>query len=134
MNLRKVDIGKLPDGKNAYEIVERWIHNVLNQKLDLLTVLIIGSRAEGKWEPWSDIDLVAIFENLPDNLDRWSDFIFDDTPFIESRIYTKEEFLKALEELDLTALEAMHHGLLIYDKGFYNEARKKFDEVVKNGN
>ena len=25
----------------------------------------------------------------------------------------------------------MRHGLLIYDKGFYNEARKKFDEVVK---
>jgi len=107
--------------------------NVIRRNYRLLTIIIIGSRAEGKHKPWSDIDVIAIFETLPPYTNRWSDFMFNNTPLIEPRIYTKEEFLKALEELDLTALESMHHGLVIYDKNFYNKAKRKFDEVVKNG-
>ena len=33
--------------------------------------------------------------------------------------------------MDLTALESMHHGLIIYDRNFYNKAKRKFNEVVR---
>jgi len=131
MITKRVDLGKLPDGKDAFEVVKKWILNVIRRKYKLLTVIVIGARAEGRYKPWSDIDIVAILETLPSYIDRWNDFIFNDTPLIEPRIYTKEEFLEALEELDLTALESMHHGLVIYDRNFYNKAKKKFNEVIK---
>ena len=133
MVIKRVDLGKLPNGEDAFEVVKKWILNVIRRNYRLLTIIIIGSRAEGKHKSWSDIDVVAIFETLPPHTDRWSDFMFNNTPLIEPRIYTKEEFLKALEELDLTALESMHHGLVIYDKNFYNKAKRKFNEVVKSG-
>ena len=31
----------------------------------------------------------------------------------------------------MTALEAIHHGLLIYDKGFYAQAKEKFNQVME---
>ena len=131
MIVKRVDLGKLPNGEDAFDVVKKWILSVIRRNYKLLTVIAIGSRAEGKHKPWSDIDIVAILETIPSHIDRWCDFVFDNTPLIEPRIYTKEEFLRALEELDLTALESMHHGLIIYDRNFYNKAKRKFNEVVR---
>lgn len=47
--------------------------------------------------------------------------------------YTRGEFLKALENLSPSALDAITEGKVFYDNGFYKIAKKKFEELKKRG-
>ncbi len=50
---------------------------------------------------------------------------------LEPRAYTPDEFLDAIWALDLTALDAMGEGVVLYDDGFWKEARKAFQVAKK---
>jgi len=126
-----LNLGKTWRGEDVGEIVRRWISEV-SKRYRLKMVIAIGSRVEGRAKPWSDVDLVVVVENPPkDSRARWHDFRVDGCLIVEPRVYGEEEFLEALRNLDLSALEAMHHGLIILDEGFYERARRVYEEVVK---
>lgn len=50
---------------------------------------------------------------------------------LEPRAYTPMEFLDALWSLDLTALDAVDEGIVLYEDGFWNEAKEAFMAVKK---
>lgn len=124
------NFGETWKGENVDEVLKRWLAKV-SQRSTLRMVVAIGSRTEGKAKPWSDLDLVVVVKEAPEGLDRWFSFRVPECEIIEPRVYTEEEFIEALEELDLSALEAMHHGILIYDNGFYKKAFEVFLRVTK---
>jgi len=108
---------------------------LLRSPLKVRTIIVMGSRARGDWKPWSDVDILVVAENLPKGWLR-SDVlqVIDDTVIkaeIEVRGFTPDEFLKLLEELSLTALDAMNEGVVVYDDGYWKEAKARFEEVKK---
>jgi hypothetical protein len=47
-----------------------------------------------------------------------------------SECCSKDEFLKKLEMFDINALDALLHGRVIYDDGFWLKAREKGKEIM----
>jgi len=130
MERSKMDLGRTWDGRDVNEIVKRWMREG-SKRYKLRTVIAIGSRVEGRAKPWSDLDVVVIVEKPQRGEINWRDFRVEGCLIIEPRIYDEKEFLNALENLDLSALEAMHHGLVLFDDGFYEKARRVYEKVVR---
>lgn len=113
-------------GRNVDNVVDKYLEKVkLRVKLHLLIVL--GSRARGDYKPSSDVDVVVVADELPQ--DWWS---FLKEPLIDPRAYTPREFLKSIRRLDPTALDAMAEGVVVHNDGFLAKARREFDKVVKD--
>jgi len=132
---KKHDYGVNEEGFDVAISVEKYKEILLRSPLKVRTIVVMGSRARGDWKPWSDVDVLVVAENLPRGWSR-SDVlqVLDDTVIkaeIEVRGFTPDEFLKLLEELSLTALDAMDEGVIVYDDGYWKEAKAKFEEVKK---
>ncbi|HID16905.1 TPA: hypothetical protein EYP26_01275 [Candidatus Bathyarchaeota archaeon] len=50
---------------------------------------------------------------------------------LEPRAYSPEKFLNAIWALDLTALDAVEEGVVLYDGGFWKEAQEAFRSTKK---
>lgn len=126
------DFGIDEFGRDVYNGVISYLKVLKKRDLDLNAVLVLGSRAKGRGKPKSDVDLLVIASNLPKGLKRH--LVLLDNPIwmgIEPCGCTKEEFLRWLEEFRLIALDAMYYGKLVYDDGFWSEAKKKFTKMEK---
>lgn len=100
------------------------------------TVILFGSYARGDYNLASDFDLVVISDRIKGNpLERTRELYKLNEEFLPVDIiaYTEEEFLKALENLSPSALDAVAEGRVLHDNGFYKAARKKFEELKKRG-
>ena len=97
---------------------------------------------KGSWKPTSDVDVTIISSNLPAQKDGFSikkligigsDSVLSDRPLslgIEpSGCCSRSEFLKRIENLNVEALDALYYGLVIYDDGFWKEAKLKLKEL-----
>ncbi|MHA1834409.1 MAG: nucleotidyltransferase domain-containing protein [Candidatus Baldrarchaeia archaeon] len=124
------DFGETWRGEKVNKILKRWLKEV-SQRTTLKMVIAFGSRVKGKAKPWSDLDLLVVVKKAPKGLARWLNFRVPGCEVIEPRVYAEDEFFKALKELDLTILEALHHGILIFDDGFYKKAFEEFSKVVE---
>ncbi|MDK2796113.1 MAG: uncharacterized protein PWQ22_1010 [Archaeoglobaceae archaeon] len=101
-----------------------------------VTIILFGSYARGNYNLASDFDIIVISDKLKGNpLERTKDIYMLNEEFLPVDIlaYKKEEFIKALENLSPSALDAMDHGKVLHDDGFYEIARKKFEELKKKG-
>ncbi len=93
------------------------------------SIVVFGSRARGCWKPWSDIDVLIVLKLAPEGLDRFK--LIPYTPMIQPWIYTEDEFYTALKNFDIAVLDALEHGIVVYDDGFWIEAKKYFQEFKK---
>ncbi|MHA1722853.1 MAG: nucleotidyltransferase domain-containing protein [Candidatus Baldrarchaeia archaeon] len=130
MKPNNFNFGETWRGEKVNEILKHWLKEV-SRYTTLKMVIAIGSRVEGKAKPWSDLDLLVVVKEAPKGFARWLNFRVPGCEVIEPRVYTEKEFFKALKELDLTILEALHHGVLIFDDGFYEKAFEEFLKVVE---
>lgn len=112
--------------KDVQDYVER-----LRKNIKVHSLVVFGSLAKGDFKPWSDVDMVIIAGDLPRGLDRFELFYLPRDFAMDPRPYTKEEFLKAIEEIDLTAWDSIHEGKVVFDDGFWKSAREKFEGVKK---
>jgi len=99
-------------------------------------IIVHGSVARGDHVLGrSDIDVLVIsdrFEGM-DVRDRFSELLpygAGRTVFFEALGFTREEALRMLENLNLLMLDALHHGKVVYDRGFYGQLRAKFERLV----
>ncbi|BAA29478.1 nucleotidyltransferase domain-containing protein [Pyrococcus horikoshii] len=118
--------------KQLKELVDRIV-KYLNGDV---TVILFGSYARGDYNRTSDFDIVVISDRLDGNpLERTKPLYALNEDFLPVDIiaYTREEFLKALENLSPTALDAISYGKVLYDDGFYKIAREKFEELKRKG-
>jgi hypothetical protein len=125
------DFGIDETGDDVYEGVLDYLRKV-KEKVKLHTFVVFGSRARGDYKPGSDVDIVIIADDLPKGWERVMLFYgIDKIVPIEPRAYTSEEFLKGIERIDVTTWDSLHEGIILYDDGFWEKAKKKFDEVKK---
>jgi glycosyltransferase involved in cell wall biosynthesis len=95
--------------------------------VDLSAIVVLGSRAKGRWTKKSDVDVVVIARNLPAG--RMRNRILSEGRIlmsIQPKGYSNEEFLKDLDNLSLIPLDAMYFGKPIYDDGFWTSVIKRF--------
>jgi len=98
--------------------------------------IIHGSVARGDYVLGrSDVDVLVIsdrFEGM-DVRDRVSMLLpygVGRAVFFEALGFTREEALRMLEDMNLLMLDALHHGKVIYDRGFYGQFKARFKRLV----
>lgn len=131
-------------GRDVEDGLRQYIKVLKSRKLQIHTVIVLGSRVKGGWEPSSDVDITIIAGNLHNegrnlftkrlfSLKR--KFVLSDRSLymgIEpSGCCSKTEFLARLEQFDIQALDAIHYGYVIYDDGFWGTVKIKYKEIEK---
>ncbi|AAL80896.1 nucleotidyltransferase domain-containing protein [Pyrococcus furiosus DSM 3638] len=120
----------------SLEKLKRFVDRIVAYLEGDATVILFGSYARGDYNLASDFDLVVISDNIKGNpLERTRELYMLNEELLPVDIiaYTREEFLKALENLSPSALDAITEGKVLYDSGFYKIAKKKFEELKKKG-
>jgi len=130
---KAVDFGSTELKINVKSGLEKYVKLLLDSSLKVRVIILMGSRARGDWKAHSDTDVLVVAENFPQN---HSNLLVALNPpevwglSLEPRAYTPEDFLDAIWALDLTALDAMEEGIVLYDDGFWKEAQGAF-QVAK---
>ena len=116
--------------------LEGFIERVVEYLDGDVTIILFGSYARGDYNLASDIDLIVISDRLKGNpLERTKKLYELNSDFLSLDLlaYRKKEFLKALESLSPSALDAMVEGKVFYDNGFYRVAKRFFENLRKKG-
>jgi len=109
--------------------VKRYVRQHIIPSLNPLLIIIYGSFARGDYTGGSDIDLLIIAENIPDNYwDRWSLAyeVIEGFP-LDPHIYTPEEFMEMVADGRMTALDALTEGITIHANAEY---QRKISELL----
>lgn len=137
-NRQNLDLGVDVFGRDIAEGMLKYVELIKKRGLRMHTVLVMGSRAKGKCRPESDVDVAIIASNLPEEkgfLGLKKSLLLSDRPIYigvePSFCCTKKEFLQRLENFDLAALDAIYYGKVVYDDGFWVEAKRKFNEIER---
>ncbi len=117
---------KLP----VYEAeIEQFCHRV-QAAFQPDCVILHGSVARGMYTPISDIDMIVISDQLPQNflerLYQLNHLRNGDAP-IEVIGYTRAEWEKMIEKLHLTTLEALHWGVPLLGETLFAQWKQKLD-------
>jgi predicted nucleotidyltransferase len=138
-----VQLGIDQFGRSVFRGMQIYVNILKRRGIKLDTVLVQGSRAKGRWKPTSDIDVTIISEDFSSKKKfPWpinklfgfrKKFQLSSIPLcmsIEpSFCCSREDFMRMLERFDIHALDAIYYGKVIYDKGFWQEAKKRFKET-----
>jgi predicted nucleotidyltransferase len=100
-------------------------------------IILFGSVARGTDRIASDVDLIVISQQLPaslfDRLDMVNRLKRGLPVSIDVFPYTAAEFDRMLEELHVTALEAVRDGVALRGEGHLAELRAKYLILVQRG-
>ena len=116
--------------------IESFVRRIVDYFNGDVTVILFGSRARGDYNRASDYDLIVISRKLSGNFLRRTKPLYelnDEFLPVDVLAYTPAEFLRALENLSPSALDAMREGIVLYDNGFYEVARRHFEELKRKG-
>ena len=125
--------------------VEEELHHLLKGLLScphrLRSLVVFGSRARGDWKPWSDTDVVIIVEAK--SIAKWAPLHGLGLPrdavevaersCVEARVFTPERFRELLRSFNLTALDALEEGVVLFDDGFWREVKAEFERMKASG-
>jgi predicted nucleotidyltransferase len=118
------------------EELERFVRRLVDYFRGDVTIILFGSRARGDFNRASDYDLIVVSKRLKGNpLRRTRPLYALNEDFLEVDIlaYTPSEFLRAMENLSPSVLDAMKEGILLHDNGFYEVAKRRFEELKRKG-
>jgi len=131
-------------GRDIKDGLRHYVRLIRSRRLQVHTLIVLGSRVKATWNPQSDVDVTIIADNLPGEGKnpismRLFDFrrriLLSDRPLclgIEpSGCCSRADFLVRLEQFDIQALDAILYGKLIYDDGFWQCAKRKYDNLRK---
>ncbi|RLF24848.1 MAG: hypothetical protein DRM97_02845 [Thermoprotei archaeon] len=117
-------------GINVKSYVERFKRELLRRFGDeVRSIVVFGSRARGRWKPWSDVDVIVVLKRAPKGLARVLSMPY--APLVEPWVYDENEFYEAMRRFDVAVLDALEHGIVIHDDGFWKEARRFFKEFKR---
>jgi len=110
-----VRIRYAPCKEKVKEIILKYIKELAG-RIDLKTVLLFGSYAKNTYSYGSDVDLLIVAENLPENPIKRVDKLMDESmPFeIQPFAYTPTEFKRMLAENHPLIKGALLHGEILY--------------------
>jgi len=106
----------------------------LEFELRVYVVILFGSRATGRSHPDSDYDLVVIADFKTGRFDR-PKIILRIKPRVPIDIFcfTPEEFEKSFGDFDLTAIDAIGEGIVLYGEEFVKSYKEKYAKLVQAG-
>jgi len=126
-----LELGTDEFGRDVATNLSAYVQLLKNRGIKLHTVVILGSRAKGRWKLTSDVDVLVIADGLPNaKYDRW--FTIRDNPInMCADMYgcSREEFLQYLNEFRILALDAMCYGKTVFDDGFWSKVAAHFKEL-----
>lgn len=116
---------------------------IVCKRIDINGVLLFGSIARGEAKPFesyeSDVDLLIIIENLPDDLQKRLIYKIKIETGTKSRIQAiwmkPEELREHIEAKSGYVLDAFEEGIILYDPMFFleKEKQKLFIELKNKG-
>jgi predicted nucleotidyltransferase len=115
-----------------FKEINRFCKKVI-RNLDPKCIILYGSLARGDFNERSDVDLIVIASNLPENYykraELLSDLIISAVP-IEPLGYTPDEFIKMIQTRHCTSLFAMTEGKPLYGKKYFAFLKKIYTEIA----
>lgn len=117
-------------------MIREYLRGILKRR-GLCGVLLFGSLAKGSALPHlqSDVDLIVVCEDLPSDLFERAELVrrIEGGPSIVQSIWmTPEDFEGHLEARAGYVLDAIHDGLILYDKaGFLKRRMEKTKEELR---
>lgn len=118
-----------------FKSLKSFIESILKEEGDrILSIILFGSMAKGTYNIYSDYDILIVVSheelNFKDRLYKYSKF---SNGWIEAFVYTKKEIELMFKNFNLLILDSLKDGLIIYDKGFWNNLKKEFKELINKG-
>ena len=115
--MRKKFSTSLKERRKASPEIEDFVRRIVDYFNGDVTVILFGSRARGDYNRASDYDLIVISRKLAGNFLRRTKPIYElneDFLPVDVLAYTPSEFLRALENLSPSALDAMKEGIVLH--------------------
>ncbi len=110
-----------------WDLPERYVDRLLAERRDRVEfVVLFGSRARGDWGPGSDFDvLVGLAE---DDGRRWVErqAEWEAEGNVDVFCYGRSEWQRMFAQRHLLLLDALEHGVVIWDRGSFGEMRAVF--------
>lgn len=97
-------------------------------------LVLFGSMARGDWSGGSDYDLLIglTYDDGKRFIDRLEDFSPQEGN-IEVFPYSLSEWQQMFAEYHTLFLEALAHGIVLWDRGAFSRMRKTFEEWLQSG-
>jgi predicted nucleotidyltransferase len=118
------------------EKLERYLDTLLEQRGEELEfVVLFGSMAKGNWSRGSDYDLLIGLrgEDGKRLIDRMADFDLPAQIDIQVFPYNRSAWQRMFETYHLLFLEALEHGVVLWDRGGFAEMREVFRQWRESG-
>lgn len=133
----KEDLKKNRSGREINPTIESII-NILKEKFGkkLISIVLFGSIVKGRNHRFSDIDLLIVVEDIPDNW-RERDKIVFDIDFncgrdVELVLASPDDILFSVENIAPLMLEVYDNYQILYDnREFFSSSMKKFTTNLK---
>jgi len=126
-----------PEDRRLYEEVLGRLRSLIAETRDRLKpklVILYGSFVKGDWHRGSDLDLLVVSDNVPQNfMDRGDPLYAVIMGFpTEPHVYTAQEFEEMLTHGRMTVLDALTEGVILHaDKRFMEKVEKMLKETMK---
>ncbi|MEM3891678.1 MAG: nucleotidyltransferase domain-containing protein [Nitrososphaerales archaeon] len=118
------------------QAVERYVKKLI-RRIKPRAIILYGSVARGRQGVGSDIDILVISEHLPSNFLERLKTLFElnnSTAPIEAVAYTPQEFQHMTVKTHLTALSAFEEGMILYDDGFFQQQKERYNQIKNDIN
>ena len=119
----------IPRARKRQEAISRGAEYVrrIRENVDVLAGVVFGSYARGDFNLASDIDVLILSDRLPTDPRRRSELLYEyvEGP-IEPKGYTRDEFADLLRRRNPIAVDAVRHGVSVWDKGCWQEIMNLF--------
>jgi predicted nucleotidyltransferase len=116
--------------------LERFLERVLEQRgEELAFIVLFGSMARGDWSPGSDYDVVVGLRG--EDGKRFIDRIGEFQALVDGEIdvlpYSRAEWERMVADRALVFLEAFADGIVLWDRGSFEDLRREFEQWQANG-
>jgi predicted nucleotidyltransferase len=115
---------------------ERFLERLRGQKGERIEfVVLFGSMAKGNWSSGSDYDVLVGLRGADDQrfIDRLGEFGEVASGDAEVFPYARPEWEQMFPSYHMTMLDAMEHGVVLFDRGAWSEMQRQFAEWRANG-
>ena len=105
----------------------------VRKKLEPNCIILYGSLARGDFNERSDVDIIVISSNLPENYYERAKLLYDmiENPVpIEPLGFTPDEFVRMIRKRHCTSLFAMQEGKPLFGKNYFSYLKKIHNEIL----
>ncbi len=108
--------------------------SAIRKKTKLHAFILFGSQARGNTLPHSDYDIVVVADFEKSYLKRL-EWVIQIAPMIPIDLfcYTPQEFDKKFRQYNLTAIDSVEEGLVLYQDDFIEKYKELLDYYKKKG-